>query len=135
MRCLFVVTFGQRLRLLRERKGLVQKQISDFLGVSESTVGKYENDQRTPPPDTITKLATYFNVSTDYLLGVSNERKPGSGVKAIDNPEVTDFMKTVVGEFRLDPNLTPKDQQEIIEDLAEYFRFKIQQKKNQRQNY
>lgn len=130
-----MVTFGQRLRQLREQNGFVQKQLANFLGVSESTIGKYENDQRTPSPDTITKLATKFDVSTDYLLGVSNERKPGAGVKAVDDPEVTDFMKTVVGEFRLTPDITPNDRQEIMEDLAEYFHFKLQQKKQQRKNY
>jgi len=67
-----MATFGQRLRLLRDKKNLIQKQLADFLGVSESTVGKYENDQRTPPPDTITKLASYFEVSADYLLGITD---------------------------------------------------------------
>jgi transcriptional regulator with XRE-family HTH domain len=65
----YVATFGQRLKLLREQKRLIQKQVSDVLGVSESPIGKYENDQRTPPPDTITKLADFFSVTTDYLLG------------------------------------------------------------------
>lgn len=83
----------------------------------------------------VAKLASLFGVSTDYILGVSNERQPGAGIKPIDDPEVTDFMKTVVGEFRLIPGITPTDKQEIMEDLAEYFHFKLQQKKQQRKNY
>ncbi len=69
-------TFGQRLRLLREEKKMVQKEIADLLNVSQSTIGKYENDQRTPSPDAIIKLAVFFKVSTDYLLGHSDIRNP-----------------------------------------------------------
>jgi transcriptional regulator with XRE-family HTH domain len=126
--------FGSRLKALREAKALRQEDVGDLFKMKKSTVSQWESG-RLPHATIISELASYFDVTVDYLLGRTNERKPGSGVKAIDNPEVTDFMKTVVGEFRLDPNLTPKDQQEIIEDLAEYFRFKMQQKKNQRQNY
>lgn len=69
-------TFGQRLRLLREEKKMVQKEIADLLGVSQSTIGKYEADQRTPSPKAIIKLAVFFNVSTDFLLGHSDIRNP-----------------------------------------------------------
>jgi transcriptional regulator with XRE-family HTH domain len=69
-------TFGQRLRLLRDEKKMVQKEIADLLDVSQSTIGKYEGDQRTPSPDTIIKLAVFFEVSTDYLLGHSEIRNP-----------------------------------------------------------
>ena len=69
-------TFGQRLHLLREEKNMVQKEIADLLDVSQSTIGKYESDQRTPTPDAIIKLAIFFEVSTDYLLGHSEIRDP-----------------------------------------------------------
>ena len=69
-----MATFGERLRLLREERGLVQKEIGALIGVDESSVSKYELDQRTPPPNSIIILANHFNVSTDYLLGVSNSR-------------------------------------------------------------
>ena len=69
-------TFGQRLHLLREEKNMVQKEIADLLDVSQSTIGKYESDQRTPTPDAIIKLAIFFEGSTDYLLGHSEIRDP-----------------------------------------------------------
>jgi transcriptional regulator with XRE-family HTH domain len=71
-----MVTFGERLRLLREEQKLGQKEIAALLEVSVSTVGKYENEQRTPPPKTIHKLADFFHVSTDYLLGRTEVRDP-----------------------------------------------------------
>lgn len=63
-----------RLKFLREEKGLFQSDIAKFLGVSISAVGFYENEKRDMSPDTIVKLANYFGVSTDYLLGKSNNR-------------------------------------------------------------
>lgn len=71
-----MATLGQRLKSLREEKRITQKQIGDLLKVSESSVGKYESDQRTPTPDAITKLADYFDVTADYLLGRTNYRTP-----------------------------------------------------------
>lgn len=69
-------TFGQRLRLLREERKLAQKEIADLLSVSQSSIGKYESDQRTPDPNSIIKLAVFFDVSTDFLLGHSGIRNP-----------------------------------------------------------
>ncbi|MDF2855835.1 MAG: hypothetical protein K0Q87_1686, partial [Neobacillus sp.] len=51
------------------------------------------------------------------------------GVLPIDNPEVLAFMQSVTSQFRLAPNLTDKERQEILEDLAEYFKFQLQKRK------
>lgn len=57
-----------RLKLLREEKGIFQKDIADYLGVSITAITYYENEKRDMSPDTIIKLADYFDVTTDYLL-------------------------------------------------------------------
>ncbi|MDB6314130.1 helix-turn-helix transcriptional regulator [Clostridioides difficile] len=61
--------FGERLKELRIKFGLKQYELAEILNVSQNTIGMYENDQRTPPAESIVKLAEYFNVTTDYLLG------------------------------------------------------------------
>jgi transcriptional regulator with XRE-family HTH domain len=71
-----MASFGERIRLLREEQNLGQKEIAALLNVSVSTVGKYENELRTPPPKTIHALADFFHVSTDYLLGRTEVRDP-----------------------------------------------------------
>lgn len=71
-----MASFGERLRLLRKEQHLGQKEIAALIEVSVSCIGKYENDQRTPPPKTINFLADYFHVSTDYLLGRTEVRDP-----------------------------------------------------------
>ena len=64
--------FPQRLRLCRKQKGMSLKQLADVFGMSHSTLSKYESGTRRPDPDMLIKLAEYFNVSTDYLLGLSD---------------------------------------------------------------
>ena len=89
-------TFGQRLKLLREEKKIVQKEIAALLDVSQSTIGKYESDQRTPTPDAIIKLAMFFEVSTDYLLGVSEIRNP----LQTEYPDLPDEAIKAIEEFK-----------------------------------
>ena len=64
-----------RLKSLRLENNKLQSDIGKMLGVSDRAVGNYENGKRDMSPETIIKLANYFNVSTDYLLGKSDVRK------------------------------------------------------------
>lgn len=63
-----------RLKFLRNEKGENLEKIAKYLDVSIQTISNYENEKREMTPDTIIKLAEYFNVSTDYLLGKSDIR-------------------------------------------------------------
>lgn len=61
--------FSNTLSELRKDKKLSQRALSEILGLSHSTIGMYESGQREPNFETLKKLASYFNVSIDYLLG------------------------------------------------------------------
>jgi len=63
--------FGNRLKALREARGLSRKTFAETMGVSYSTVSKYENGERFPDLDLLRKFAVYFDVSADYLLGLT----------------------------------------------------------------
>ncbi len=65
-----------RLKFLRIEKGETLEKLADFLNVTIQTISNYENEKRDMTPDTIIKLADYFNVSTDFLLGKSDIRNP-----------------------------------------------------------
>ena len=67
---------ADRLIELRKKKGLYQKDIANHFGIERTAYGKYENKGIQPPPDMIVKLADFFDVSTDYLLGRTDELKP-----------------------------------------------------------
>ena len=81
-------TLGARLKLLREKSGKTQKEFSDILCVNRVSYTQYENDKRTPTPDTLKKISSIYQVSIDYLLGnsdfpLSNEIEPPKDSKQI----------------------------------------------------
>lgn len=69
-------TFGQRLRQLRKENQLTTVQLGKILESDNSSISRYENDLRDPKPHFIEKACKYFGVTSDYLLGVSDERIP-----------------------------------------------------------
>lgn len=66
----------ERIRNLREDKDLFQKDISEALRCDQSTYSRYEAGIRDIPTDVLIKLAKFYNTSTDYLLGLTDEIKP-----------------------------------------------------------
>lgn len=62
-------TFGQRLKELRNSRGISQNELSKYIGVSKSSVNMYERDEREPGFETLEAIADFFNVNMDYLLG------------------------------------------------------------------
>lgn len=99
-----------RLRFLRSEKGESLEKIAKYLNVTVQTISNYETEKRDMTPNTILKLAEYFNVSTDYLLGKSDVR----------NPEQIDSDKINIGLSKKDYDLPTKEQQEKIEEFAKF---------------
>ena len=66
----------ERLLLLREKYDLYQKDIANILNVSQQTYSRYENDEISIDKDSLIKLAIYYDTSVDYLLELTDERKP-----------------------------------------------------------
>ena len=63
-----------RLKQLRLEKGLLQQDVAKIIDVSDRAVGFYENEKRDMSTEILTKLADFFNVSIDYLLGKTDIR-------------------------------------------------------------
>ena len=66
--------FRERLKQLRVEKKMTQKELGEALGIRNSVVSFYEVGQREPSLEMIIKIAEYFHVTTDYLLGVDDDR-------------------------------------------------------------
>lgn len=64
--------FAERLRELRQEKGLSLLTLSKEVGISDVALGRWENNLRTPNIDSLIILAKYFKVSADYLLGLED---------------------------------------------------------------
>lgn len=65
-------SFSDRLKELRKAKGVTQKAVAQGIGITEQAYQKYEYGKHEPNHQTTIKLADYHNVSTDYLLGRSD---------------------------------------------------------------
>lgn len=87
-------SLGHRLRYLRELAQKTQQEMATLLCINRVSYTQYENDKRTPPPDTLKAIAKIFHVSVDYLLGASNKKDISSL-----------------------PQLTTKDERDIARDL------------------
>ena len=64
--------FAERLKELREEKGLSLKQLSKEIGISDVAIGRWERKARIPNIEALIVIAKYFNVSADYLLGLTD---------------------------------------------------------------
>ena len=105
--------FSERLRELREQKGLSMFALSQQIGVSDAAICKWENSTNEPKASYISLLAEYFEVSSDYLLGFENDL----GVKKYSAPLKTDTP----------PLLNPKEKEllEIFNSLAGEYQMQI----------
>lgn len=63
------MAFADRLKSLRKESGLTQDEFSKQTGIGRSAVGMYEAGKRAPNYETLSKVARFYHVSTDYLLG------------------------------------------------------------------
>ena len=65
-----------RIKDMREDKDLLQKDVAEFLNISQNNYSKYELGKINIPISTLKKMAIFFNTSIDYLLGLTDEIKP-----------------------------------------------------------
>ena len=68
-----------RIKQLRENRGLIQEILASELGISQQMLSKYERDVLCIKVDVLKRIAEYFNVTTDYLLGVSEVKRDLQG--------------------------------------------------------
>lgn len=107
--------FSDRLTEIRKEFQKTQQNVADYLGVTRPAYTAYELGSREPDFETLQKLAEYFDVTTDYLLGRTNARHPGK------NPE---------GHFFYDLDHASE---EDLDKMEEYFKF-LQSQKRKKNN-
>lgn len=87
--------FGDRLKLLREETGLSREDLAISLNITYSALSKYETNSRFPDKDTLKKISKYFNVSLDYLMGLTETRNPYENEHLETTSEATTRIKTL----------------------------------------
>lgn len=104
------MNFNVRLKQLRQKNKLTQSELADILGLKPTAISNYESKRNEPSFDKLVALSKYFDVSCDYLLGVTDAYLPIGG-------EVLD--KDIVEFFDLYQQLTP----ESIVEIRDYIKY------------
>lgn len=88
--------FAERLKMLRKEKGLTQAELGKYFNLSKQTISSYENGGSSPDKDTLQRLADFFSVSVDYLLGRTDSREaPQYDKIKTSADEVTELLETL----------------------------------------
>ncbi|WP_243526865.1 helix-turn-helix domain-containing protein [Bacillus pseudomycoides] len=113
---------GEIIKKLRREKNITQEQLGNAIGVSKMAISYFEKGKKAPGRETLEKIADYFNITTDYLLGRS------------DDSELTEYESKVVTEegnniIKLIETLPKEERQKAWEQLEMYVNY-IKSKKN-----
>ena len=93
--------FGENLKKLRISRNLTQKELGLKVGLSKAVVSKYENSLGYPTFDTLIRIATYFGVTTDFLLGVADGKT--INVSNLSESQI-DVIQHIIAEFQKNNN-------------------------------
>jgi transcriptional regulator with XRE-family HTH domain len=108
------MNFNARLKLLRQKNKLTQGELATILGLKPTAISNYESERNEPSFDKLISLSKYFDVSCDYLLGITDSYLPVGG-------EVLD--KEIVDFFDLYQQLS-KESSIDIKNYAKYLLYK-----------
>ena len=113
-----------RLRDLRREQNLTCTELAKKIDVSHQTISKWESGIKKPSQQNLKKLSAYFHVSSDYLLGLTDEREPykkplkfEEALKILENTKRNDDIFTITENFK---NLTD-EQLHTIATIVESF--------------
>jgi len=112
------MSFGQNIAALRIEKGLCQKEVASHMNVTTATISNYETDRHFPDAEMLCKLADFYGVTVDYMLGRTTYRYDPQQLSRplTDNYTVSDLINTSL-------DLSPKHKsmlKEYIEMLRHY---------------
>ncbi|GLI06369.1 hypothetical protein YDYSG_23990 [Paenibacillus tyrfis] len=84
-----MVRIGDKIALLREKHALTQEELSSKINISRASLSHYEKNRREPDYETVVKIADFFKVSIDYLLGRTEDPR------VVLEPEVRAFVDSL----------------------------------------
>lgn len=93
-------TLGNRLKSLRQEKGLTQKEVAKLIGTTDVSIGRYEMDARVPKADILNSLAKLYDVEIDYLLTGKQTKEYESALNNRDKKDIEKDLKKIMDDFR-----------------------------------
>lgn len=124
------MTLGKRLIAARERNGMQQNEAANALGMSNVVLNRYEKDERRPEPDTLRKLADFYGVTADYLVGRTDD--PMLPERVLESAAQYDLPPEGVLYFRKLQNLSPETRKKFIEAFEAHTKLIEEFEKNQK---
>lgn len=95
-----MVTLGNRLKSLRQEKGLTQKEVAKLIGTTDVSIGRYEMDARVPKADILNSLAKLYDVEIDYLLTGKETKESESTLNNRDKKDIEKDLKKIMDDFK-----------------------------------
>ena len=92
-------SFAERLRKKKKNKNINQQKLSNYLGYGYTAVANYESGRNEPAIDTLSKIAEYFDVTVDYLIGKEDNPKRMDGISKPEAELIMSF-RTMDNEDR-----------------------------------
>lgn len=108
------MSFGKRLKSLRDEYHVYQKQLADYLNVSLGTISSYEKDQNIPDASALRQLADFFDVSCDYLLERTRYKQ---GIDILSHPLITGYT---ISDFITMLVTLDREEQKSVRKYLEY---------------
>lgn len=102
-----------RIKELRESRKIKQKEMAEILQVPNNTYNQWENEKRQPDHDMLVRIAEYFGVTVDYLLGREEEPQKEKSPSNMDG--LTNFQSTILQLLEC----VPEDRQDELASLIE----------------
>lgn len=93
-------TLGNRLKSLRQEKGLTQKEVAKLIGTTDVSIGRYEMDARVPKADILNSLAKLYDVEIDYLLTGKETKEYETTLNNRDKKDIEKDLKKIMDDFR-----------------------------------
>ena len=121
-----MATFAERLKTERKNNNITQTQLAEKLYLDRSSISKYESGKQIPETPTLEKLADFFDVSIDYLLGKTDIRNydDTSSLDSINKNLNVNNLKTLAAHFD-EEEFTEDD----LDDIENFIKFIVSKKK------
>lgn len=107
-----LIALTKVIKELRKAKKISQVVLASALAIDQTTVSKWENGERTPDTDSLKKLAEYFCVTTDYLLGIETS-------ESIEKEKLPADLKKILDEQQVmfDGEIVSDEEKELVKNM------------------
>lgn len=121
--------FGERLKSLRLERDMTQEQLAQVLNVTRPTIAGYETKRKQPDFDKLSRIADFFSVSVDYLLGRTDDKnevivpdsfKNKHSVTKRDLSQLDNVLNNV-GTFFMNDQVNDEDKEKLMRDIQDLF--------------